>query len=105
MVRHLERAEAVARFRLTTGHDLLVVYLQWFCLVILTMARMDGDHLLQCTGLDEHQTGNVVFVVHVVQQPTVFIKVIKTEKKIRMVSSYLYSCSDSSNAQTIRSCW
>ncbi|GFU70234.1 uncharacterized protein TNCV_903761 [Trichonephila clavipes] len=27
--RHLERAEAVARFRLTTGHDFLGVYLHW----------------------------------------------------------------------------
>ncbi|GFX40652.1 hypothetical protein TNCV_2374361 [Trichonephila clavipes] len=28
-----------------------------------------------------------------------FIQMIETEKKIRMVSTYLYSCSDSSNAQ------
>ncbi|GFY30970.1 pleckstrin homology domain-containing family M member 2 [Trichonephila clavipes] len=28
-----------------------------------------------------------------------FIKIIETEKKIRIVSTYLYSCSDSSNAQ------
>ncbi|GFU09885.1 hypothetical protein TNCV_784351 [Trichonephila clavipes] len=28
-----------------------------------------------------------------------FLKIIETEKKIHMVSTYLYSCSDSSNAQ------
>ncbi|GFV90605.1 HTH CENPB-type domain-containing protein [Trichonephila clavipes] len=33
-----------------------------------------------------------------------FIKIIETEKKILMVSTYLYSCSVSSNAQPARSC-
>ncbi|GFV81078.1 hypothetical protein TNCV_2270621 [Trichonephila clavipes] len=33
-----------------------------------------------------------------------FIEIIETEKKIRMVSIYLYNCSGSSNAQRARSC-
>ncbi|GFU56425.1 reverse transcriptase [Trichonephila clavipes] len=54
------RAEAVARFRLTTGHDLLRVYLHWqshsadeACLLCGHL-RIDGDHQFQCTGLDEY---------------------------------------------------
>ncbi|GFV13966.1 insulin-like peptide receptor [Trichonephila clavipes] len=50
---YLAKAEAVARFRLTTGHDFLGVYLT-------RPARMDGDHLLQCTGLDKYPTDDVV---------------------------------------------
>ncbi|GFS55999.1 reverse transcriptase [Trichonephila clavipes] len=54
--RHLERADAVARFRLTTGHDFLGVYLHWLGVAAneacptCDHARMDDDHLLQCTG-------------------------------------------------------
>ncbi|GFW55678.1 uncharacterized protein TNCV_120621 [Trichonephila clavipes] len=57
--RHMERAEAVALFRLTTGHDSLGVYLYWFSVdaneacPICGHARMDSDYLLQCTRLDE----------------------------------------------------
>ncbi|GFT13722.1 reverse transcriptase [Trichonephila clavipes] len=57
--RHLERSEAVVPFRLTTGHDFLGVYLHWLSLAadascpFCGNARMDGDHLLQCTGLDD----------------------------------------------------
>ncbi|GFX35495.1 reverse transcriptase [Trichonephila clavipes] len=64
--RHLERADAAARFRLTTEHDFLGVYLHWLDLVdevacpLYGHARMDGDHLLQCTELDEYPTGNIV---------------------------------------------
>ncbi|GFU05471.1 uncharacterized protein TNCV_3291141 [Trichonephila clavipes] len=35
--RHLERAEAVARFRLTAGHDLLEVYLHWLGVAATTL--------------------------------------------------------------------
>ncbi|GFV36739.1 reverse transcriptase [Trichonephila clavipes] len=54
-----KRAEAVAHFRLTTGHDLLEVYLHWLDVAadescpLLGHVRMDGEHLLQCTGLDD----------------------------------------------------
>ncbi|GFV17892.1 hypothetical protein TNCV_3409381 [Trichonephila clavipes] len=47
------------RFHLTTGHDFLGAYLHWLgvtanesCLICV-YARMDGDHLLQRTGIDE----------------------------------------------------
>ncbi|GFX61596.1 hypothetical protein TNCV_5110831 [Trichonephila clavipes] len=49
-----------ARFRLTTGHDFLGVYLHWLGLAVNEAcplcgpARMDGDHPLQCAGLDEY---------------------------------------------------
>ncbi|GFW63144.1 reverse transcriptase [Trichonephila clavipes] len=52
--RHLERTKAVARFRLTTGHDFLGVYIHWLDLAadeacsLCSHARMDG---VQCTGL------------------------------------------------------
>ncbi|GFT06770.1 reverse transcriptase [Trichonephila clavipes] len=63
---HLERSEAVARFRLTTGHDFLGVYLHWLgvnanqAYPLCGHARMDGDHLLQCTGLDEYPIDDIV---------------------------------------------
>ncbi|GFW51362.1 reverse transcriptase [Trichonephila clavipes] len=55
--RHLERVEAIARFRLTTEHDFSRVYLH--CLdvaaneacLLCGYARTDNDYLLQCTGL------------------------------------------------------
>ncbi|GFX55431.1 reverse transcriptase [Trichonephila clavipes] len=58
--RPLERAEAVAHFHLTTGHDFWGVYLHWLgvtaneACTLCGHARMDGYHLLQCTGLDEY---------------------------------------------------
>ncbi|GFV89228.1 reverse transcriptase [Trichonephila clavipes] len=64
--RHLERAEAVARFRLTTGHDFLGVYLYWLGVAaneacpLCGHARMDGDHLPQCTGLTEYPAEDIV---------------------------------------------
>ncbi|GFS95051.1 reverse transcriptase [Trichonephila clavipes] len=64
--RPLDRAEAVARFRLTTGHDFLGVYLHWLGLAadeactLCGYARMNGDRLLQCTGLDGYPTDNIV---------------------------------------------
>ncbi|GFW89948.1 reverse transcriptase [Trichonephila clavipes] len=64
--RHLERAEVVARFRLTTGHDFLGVYLHWLgvaaseACTICGHARMDGDHLLQCIGLDEYPADDII---------------------------------------------
>ncbi|GFX90837.1 reverse transcriptase [Trichonephila clavipes] len=64
--RHLVRAEAVARFRLRTGLDFLGVYLHWLCMAarelcpICSHARIDDDHLLQCTGLDEYPTDVIV---------------------------------------------
>ncbi|GFW89867.1 reverse transcriptase [Trichonephila clavipes] len=66
VARRLERAEAVARFRLTTGHKFLEVYLHWLGLTtgevcpLCGHARMDGNHLLQCTGLDEYPTDDIV---------------------------------------------
>ena len=64
--RHLERAEAVARFRLTTGHDFLGVYLHWLGLAADEVcplgghARMDGDHLKHCVALNQHPTDDIV---------------------------------------------
>ncbi|GFX41443.1 reverse transcriptase [Trichonephila clavipes] len=59
--RHLERAEAVARFRLTTGHDFIGRHdTHWLGLAaneacpLCGHARMDGNHLLQCTGLNDY---------------------------------------------------
>ncbi|GFV73251.1 reverse transcriptase [Trichonephila clavipes] len=61
-----ERAKAVARFPLATGHYFLGVHLHWLDLaegkngLLYGHARMNGDHLLQCTGLDEYPTDDVV---------------------------------------------
>ncbi|GFV85748.1 uncharacterized protein TNCV_2003681 [Trichonephila clavipes] len=50
--RQLERTKAVARFRVTIGHDFLGVYLHWLGLAaheacpLCGHARMNGDHLL-----------------------------------------------------------
>ncbi|GFW89340.1 reverse transcriptase [Trichonephila clavipes] len=55
---HLERAEAVARVLLTTGHDVLRVHLHGHGLAagescpLCGHAGMKGDHLLHCTGID-----------------------------------------------------
>ncbi|GFV92913.1 reverse transcriptase [Trichonephila clavipes] len=63
--RHLERAEAVCSFLVTTGLDFLGVYLHWLGMAaneacpICGHARMDGDHLLQCTGLDEYPAEDI----------------------------------------------
>ncbi|GFV54102.1 uncharacterized protein TNCV_5119371 [Trichonephila clavipes] len=62
----LHRAEAVALFHLTTGHDFLGVYLHWFGLAaeeafpVCRYTRMDNDQLPQCTGLDEYPTDDIV---------------------------------------------
>ncbi|GFU39540.1 reverse transcriptase [Trichonephila clavipes] len=64
--RHLERAETVAHFSLTTGHDFLGVYLHWLGVAANEAcptcghARIDDDHLLQCTGLDEYPADDIV---------------------------------------------
>ncbi|GFX64601.1 reverse transcriptase [Trichonephila clavipes] len=64
--KHLERGEAFAQFCLTTGPDFLEVYLHWLGVVanvaspIFSPARMDGDHLLQCTGFDKYPTDDIV---------------------------------------------
>ncbi|GFT68955.1 reverse transcriptase [Trichonephila clavipes] len=64
--RHLERAEAVARFHLTTGQDFLGVYLHWLgvdaneACPFSGHVKMDGAHLLQCTGLVEYPTDDIV---------------------------------------------
>ncbi|GFT76553.1 reverse transcriptase [Trichonephila clavipes] len=53
-------------FRLTTGDDFLGVYLHWLGLaaneacLLCGHARMDGDHLLQCTRLDEYPTHDIL---------------------------------------------
>ncbi|GFV64922.1 reverse transcriptase [Trichonephila clavipes] len=64
--RHLEKAETVARFCLTTGHDFLGVYLHWLGVAaneacpLCGHARMDRDHLLKCTGLVEYSADDIV---------------------------------------------
>ncbi|GFU49897.1 reverse transcriptase [Trichonephila clavipes] len=64
--RYLKRAEAVARFRLTSGHDFLGVYLHWLGVAanevcpLCGHARMGGDHLLQCTGLVEYPADDII---------------------------------------------
>ncbi|GFW75772.1 reverse transcriptase [Trichonephila clavipes] len=58
--------EAVSRFRLITGHDFLGVYLHWLGVTaneacpLYGHARMDGDHILQCTGLVEYPADDIV---------------------------------------------
>ncbi|GFY07253.1 reverse transcriptase [Trichonephila clavipes] len=60
------RLQDVARFRLTTEHDFLGVYFHWLgvaankACTLCGHARMDGDHLLQCTGLDEYLADDIV---------------------------------------------
>ncbi|GFV44222.1 reverse transcriptase [Trichonephila clavipes] len=57
---------ARALFRLTNGHDFLGVYLHWLGLAadeacpLCVHTRMDGDHLLQYTGLDEYPNDDIV---------------------------------------------
>ncbi|GFU09531.1 reverse transcriptase [Trichonephila clavipes] len=62
--RHLERAGAVARFCLTTGHNFWGVYLHWLDLTVEEVFSLCGhtrmDHLLQCIGLNEYPTDVVV---------------------------------------------
>ncbi|GFV53034.1 reverse transcriptase [Trichonephila clavipes] len=59
-------SKAVVLFHLTTGHDFLGVYLHLLGLAadeacrLRSHARMDGDHLLQCTGLNEYPIDDVV---------------------------------------------
>ena len=54
---HLERSEAVARFRITTGHDYLQEHLHRIGLVaddtcpLCGLGRMDGGHLQTCQAL------------------------------------------------------
>jgi hypothetical protein len=54
---NLERAEAVARFRLLTGHDYLQAHLHRIGIAdskicpLCSTARMDGDHLHNCQAL------------------------------------------------------
>ncbi|GFY16507.1 reverse transcriptase [Trichonephila clavipes] len=66
ILRHQKRAEAVACFRLTNGDDFLGVYIHPLGLAadeafsLSGHARMNGDYLLQCTGLDEYPTDNVI---------------------------------------------
>ncbi|GFU95546.1 reverse transcriptase [Trichonephila clavipes] len=63
--RHPERVVVVASFRLTTGHDFLEVYLHWLGMAANDTcshcghARMDGDHLPQCTGLSEYPADGI----------------------------------------------
>ncbi|GFW67052.1 hypothetical protein TNCV_4030721 [Trichonephila clavipes] len=56
----------VTRFCLTTRDDFLGIYLHWLGLAaneacpLCGHARMGGDHLIQCTGLDEYLTDDIV---------------------------------------------
>ena len=65
-ISHLERSEAAARFRLTTGHDFLGVHLHRLGLAadeacpLCGHMRMDGDHLGQCSALHQHPTDDIV---------------------------------------------
>ncbi|GFS87676.1 reverse transcriptase [Trichonephila clavipes] len=64
--RHLERAETVACFHLTTGYDFLGVYLHWLRVAVnedsplCGHARMADNHLPQCTGLDEYSADDII---------------------------------------------
>ncbi|GFT75626.1 reverse transcriptase [Trichonephila clavipes] len=64
--KHLQRAEPIARFCLTTGHGFLGVHLHWHGVAanevcpLCGHARMDGDHLPQCTGLAEYSADDIV---------------------------------------------
>ncbi|GFV36383.1 reverse transcriptase [Trichonephila clavipes] len=66
MPRHLERAEAVTRFRVTTGHGVLGVYHHWLGVAANNIcplrghAIMSGYHLLQCTRLIEYPADDTV---------------------------------------------
>ncbi|GFU80259.1 reverse transcriptase [Trichonephila clavipes] len=67
ILRRQERAETVACFRLSIRRVILGAYLHWHGLATDEMAcplcghaRMDGDHLLQCTGFDEFLTDDVI---------------------------------------------
>ncbi|GFX36103.1 reverse transcriptase [Trichonephila clavipes] len=63
---HMERAEAVSHFHLTIGYDFLGVYIHWLGLAadeacpLCGHDKMDGDHLFQCTVLDEYPTDDIV---------------------------------------------
>ncbi|GFX20837.1 hypothetical protein TNCV_78921 [Trichonephila clavipes] len=75
--RHLERAETVLRFHLTIGHDFMGVNRHWLGLAadeacpLYGHVIMNGDHLLQCTGLDEYPTGDVVSLYWVARRQMV----------------------------------
>ncbi|GFW95871.1 reverse transcriptase [Trichonephila clavipes] len=64
--KHLERAEAVARFRLTTRHDFLGVYLHWLGVAPkeacqhCVHARIDSKHLLQCTVFNKYPADDII---------------------------------------------
>ncbi|GFW66728.1 reverse transcriptase [Trichonephila clavipes] len=67
MLRTLKNGTAaLGNHSLTTGHDFLGVYLHWLGVAaneacpLCDHARMDGDYLLQCTGLDEYPTDDIV---------------------------------------------
>ncbi|GFX37949.1 reverse transcriptase [Trichonephila clavipes] len=66
ILRRLGRAEAVTLFRLTTGRDFLGVHLHWLGVAaneaypLCGHARMDGDHLPQCTGLAAYPTDDII---------------------------------------------
>ncbi|GFW98205.1 hypothetical protein TNCV_331571 [Trichonephila clavipes] len=61
-----ERSEAVANFRLSTGHDCLGGYFHGLGLAadvvcpLCGYARTYGDHLLQCTSINTRQTKSSV---------------------------------------------
>ncbi|GFV72281.1 hypothetical protein TNCV_637431 [Trichonephila clavipes] len=63
--RYMETAEACARFRPTTGGNILEVYLHWLGLatdeacLLYGYAGIDGEYMLQCTGLDEYPTNDI----------------------------------------------
>ncbi|GFU41698.1 reverse transcriptase [Trichonephila clavipes] len=62
----LNRAEVVARFRLITGHDFLGVYQHLFGLAsdeacpFCGHAKMNANHLIQSTGLEEYPADDIV---------------------------------------------
>ncbi|GFV82182.1 reverse transcriptase [Trichonephila clavipes] len=64
--KHLERAEAVARFSLTTKDDFLGVYFHWLGLAtneacpLGGYARVDDDYLLEFTELDEYPADDII---------------------------------------------
>ncbi|GFW49033.1 transposon Ty3-I Gag-Pol polyprotein [Trichonephila clavipes] len=60
--RHLEKAEVIASFRIIIGHDFLGIYLHWHSLDAdeACLLGMDGEQQLQCMGLGEYLTFNVI---------------------------------------------
>ncbi|GFV01288.1 reverse transcriptase [Trichonephila clavipes] len=64
--KHLERADDVASFLLTTKHYCMRVYFRRLVpatdkgSLLCSNAKIDGNNLHQCTGLDEYPSDDIV---------------------------------------------